>query len=210
MLKNIDEDEKLMRTLFLSGQNRDAWLLTEDGVHEVLMQSRKPIAKEYKKEVKRILKQIRLTGGFVAEDREAEFIELYFPQFSDDTKLIMTLDLHKQNAAFRKQIAEQKPLVDFANQVSNSADLIDMNRMAKLLNDEHINIGRNRLFQWLRDKNILMANNVPYQRYVDNGYFKLKEGVSKTPYGDKAYTTTYVTGKGQIYITEKIRDEYKQ
>lgn len=59
MLNVVDEDEKLTYTLYISGQNRQAWFLTEDGLYEVLMQSRKPIAKDFKKEVKKILKQIR-------------------------------------------------------------------------------------------------------------------------------------------------------
>jgi anti-repressor protein len=59
MLSGIDEDEKLLETIFTSGQNREMWFLTEDGLYEVLMQSRKPIAKTFKKEVKAILKTIR-------------------------------------------------------------------------------------------------------------------------------------------------------
>lgn len=106
-------------------------------------------------------------------------------------------------------IEEQRPLVDFANKVSDSSNLIDMGKMAKLLKDEHINIGRNRLFEWLRRKEILMKNNMPYQRYIDGGYFKVKESVYETPYGSKTQQTTYVTGRGQIYITEKLRKEYK-
>ena len=66
MVKAIDEDEKLIRTLFLSGQNRDVVLLTEDGLYEVLMQSRKQIAKQFKKGVKEILKSIRKDGGYLA------------------------------------------------------------------------------------------------------------------------------------------------
>lgn len=107
------------------------------------------------------------------------------------------------------QIEEQKPLVDFANKVSDSSNLIDMGKMAKLLKDEHINIGRNRLFDWLRRKEILMKNNMPYQRYIDGGYFQVKESVYETPYGTKTQQTTLITGKGQIYITEKLRKEYK-
>lgn len=106
-------------------------------------------------------------------------------------------------------IEEQRPLVDFANKVSDSSNLIDMGKMAKLLKDEHINIGRNRLFEWLRRKEILMKNNMPYQRYIDGGYFKVKESVYETPYGSKTQQTTYVTGRGQIYIIEKLRKEYK-
>ena len=106
-------------------------------------------------------------------------------------------------------IEEQRPLVDFANKVSDSSNLIDMGKMAKLLKDENINIGRNRLFEWLRQKEILMKNNVPYQRYIEGGYFQVKESVYETPYGTKTNVTTFVTGKGQIYITEKLRKEWK-
>ena len=106
-------------------------------------------------------------------------------------------------------IEEQRPLVEFANKVSNSSNLIDMGKMAKLLKDENINIGRNRLFEWLRKKEILMRNNIPYQRYIDGGYFQVKESTFETPYGTKTQQTTFVTGKGQIYITEKLRKEWK-
>lgn len=106
-------------------------------------------------------------------------------------------------------IEEQRPLVEFANKVSNSSNLIDMGKMAKLLKDENINIGRNRLFEWLRKKEILMRNNIPYQRYIDGGYFQVKESTFETPYGTKTQQITFVTGKGQIYITEKLRKEWK-
>ena len=64
MLKTIDNEEKLLRKIFVSGQNRDMWFLTEDGLYEVLMLSTKPIAKEFKKQVKEILKIIRKTGSY--------------------------------------------------------------------------------------------------------------------------------------------------
>ena len=60
MLRKVDEDEKLIQTLFVSGQNREMWFLSEDGLYEVLMQSRKPIAKQFKKKVKTLLKDLRL------------------------------------------------------------------------------------------------------------------------------------------------------
>lgn len=67
MLANVDEDEKTTRKIIPNGSNykTEAWFLTEDGLYEVLMQSRKPKAKEFKKEVKKILKSIRKTGGYV-------------------------------------------------------------------------------------------------------------------------------------------------
>ncbi len=61
MLNNVDEDEKLTYVIHNSGQNREMWFLTEDGLYEVLMQSRKPIAKAFKKEVKKILRSVLTT-----------------------------------------------------------------------------------------------------------------------------------------------------
>ena len=72
MLNTVDEDEKLNGTLFLSGQNRKVWFLTEAGVYEVLMQSRKPIAKQFKKEVKQLLKKLRLEQFIIDENINKE------------------------------------------------------------------------------------------------------------------------------------------
>lgn len=67
MVQCVDEDEKLTRTMFVSGQNREVWLLTENGLYEILMQSRKPIAKEFKKGVKKILHEIRTMGQYAVK-----------------------------------------------------------------------------------------------------------------------------------------------
>lgn len=72
MLKTVDENEKLIRKFFVSGQNREMWFVTEDGLYEVLMQSTKPIAKEWKKKVKEILKEIRKTGAYTRPLTPAE------------------------------------------------------------------------------------------------------------------------------------------
>ncbi|WZU00655.1 hypothetical protein MGH68_14065 [Erysipelothrix sp. D19-032] len=64
MLKNIDDDEKAMNTIHTLGGVQEAWFLTEDGLYEVPMQSRKPIAKQFKKQIKKILKDIRLYGKY--------------------------------------------------------------------------------------------------------------------------------------------------
>ncbi|MDO4575899.1 MAG: phage/plasmid primase, P4 family [Planctomycetia bacterium] len=74
MLETVDEDEKLKETLFTSGQNREMWFLTEDGLYEVLMQSRKPIAKEFKREVKKILRELRRTGRYAVPTFERKSI----------------------------------------------------------------------------------------------------------------------------------------
>lgn len=116
MMRAVDEDEKVKispkQNLGLLTNNNEYWFITENGIYELLMLSRKPIAKQWKKEVKQILKQIRLTGGTVKVDREEEFIENYFPSFSEDVKKMMVLDLHTKNQELKKTIEVQTPKVE--------------------------------------------------------------------------------------------------
>lgn len=72
MLQTVDEDEKVVNNVYTLGGNQETWFLTEDGVYEVLMQSRKPIAKQFKKEVKTVLKSIRKHGYYSVRDDETK------------------------------------------------------------------------------------------------------------------------------------------
>ena len=96
MLKSIDKEEKLMQTIFASGQNREMWFLTEDGLYEVLMQSRKPIAKQFKKEVKKILKQIRKDGYYLTKNADIEKLEKELQIIKERNQL-----LSQENQALR-------------------------------------------------------------------------------------------------------------
>ncbi|MEC2709115.1 BRO family protein [Bacillus thuringiensis] len=68
----VDEEEKVLNNVYTLGGDQESWFITEDGIYELLMLSRKPIAKQWKKEVKKILKNIRLNGGHVQIDREED------------------------------------------------------------------------------------------------------------------------------------------
>ncbi|MBF1333141.1 MAG: Bro-N domain-containing protein, partial [Leptotrichia sp.] len=113
MLVNVDENEKLFGKIFRSGQKRDMTMLTEDGLYEVLMQSTKPNAKPFKKEVKQILKTIRKTGMY-ATDELLDNPDLAIQAF---TKLKEEREKRKELEA---KIEEQKPQVLFANTVKSS------------------------------------------------------------------------------------------
>lgn len=89
----------------------------------------------------------------------------------------------KKRIALENKVEQQKPHVDFANQISDTTDLIDMKTMAKLLKEKNMNIGRNRLFALLRIKKILMRDNQPYQQYIDAWYFKVNKYTYTTPFG---------------------------
>jgi phage antirepressor YoqD-like protein len=103
------------------------------------------------------------------------------------------------------KVEQDAPLVTFAETVTNSTDCIAVGDLAKVVSDQNIKLGRNKLFQWLRDNDYLMEDNKPYQKYIEQGLFSLIEQTFKTPYGDKVGFKTLVTGKGQITIVEKLR-----
>lgn len=190
IVKNSDVRDKDIRKLNNAGEK----FLTESGVYKLVFKSRKPSAERFSDWVTdEVLPSIRKHGAYMTQETLEK--ALTSPDF-----LIQLATKLKEEQEARKQaefkLEEQEPLVAFANKVSDSSNLIDMGKLAKLLNDEHIKIGRNKLFQWLREQKTLMKNNIPYQRYIDSGYFQIKESTFKTPYGEKTAQTTYVTGKG--------------
>lgn len=211
LLKTIDKEEKLLRKIFVSGQNRNMWFLTEEGLYEVLMQSTKPIAKSFKKEVKKILKEIRINGGYIHTDVD------------DDEDTIMaralliankTIEKHKEkiknlqneNEQKQKTIEEQEPKVDYYDKVTNSKKAIGIGEVAKLLKFKNFNgrlIGRNILFEILRDNNILDKYNQPYQKFVNQNYFEIKQTYNS--YTGEPYYTTLVTSKGIDFILRLLR-----
>lgn len=92
--------------------------------------------------------------------------------------------------------------------MSNTDNLINMNSMAKLARAENIPVGRNKLYGWLKGKGVLMANNLPYQRYIDRGYFAVKESVFEVDGMKKTYQQTFVTGKGQLFVISLLKKYY--
>lgn len=112
MLQSLDDDEKIKFTTpahNVSGvlqSNTEYWFLTENGLYEVLMLSRKPKAKEFKKKVKEILKTIRKTGGYINQGQEDLFIDTYMPFLDENYKNLFKLNLQaldQQNKTIRKQ-----------------------------------------------------------------------------------------------------------
>ena len=107
-------------------------------------------------------------------------------------------------------IESQRDKVDFADTVSaNEDDSINMGTMAKLLAKDGIKIGRNRLFEILRTLNILMDDNLPYQRFIDSGYFEVVEYTMWIRNEPKLCRQTLVTGKGQLYVTKKVKEYFE-
>lgn len=145
-------------------------------------------------------------GGYIAGQETLSDDELLEKAILVAQRKIAERD--KIIAQQRERIEEQQPLVDFAVHVSQSKDTIDMDEMAKIAKNENINIGRNRLIKWMKEKKILKDNRTPYQQFINRGYFDVVETKKETMYGTLVFPKTVITGKGQLWIIEKLRTEY--
>ena len=209
MVQCVDEDEKLTRTMFVSGQNREVWMLTENGLYEILMQSRKPIAKEFKKGVKKILHEIRTVGGYLVTKAD-DTPEMIMAR----AVLVAQATIEKQS----KQIAEQSakieadaPKVLFADAVETSDSVCLVGELAKILKQNGIkNMGQNRLYRWLRSHCYLGNKgdnyNLSTQKAMDLGVFKVIKGkrIDKHTGGVVVTRTAKVTTKGLKYFINKF------
>ena len=210
MLRNVDNNEKIKVFINPSDNidrvfqpNTEYWFITEDGLYEVLMQSRKPIAKEFKKEVKKILKSIRKHGGYLTPEKIEEtllnpdiIIKLAKTLKEEQKK---TTKLTQENEKLNKKIMFQEPKVLFAEAVKESTTSISIGELSKILKQNGLDIGQNRLFDLLRKKGYLFKNknsHTPTQKSMNLGLFEIKESEIK----GKINKTLMVTGKGQVYF----------
>ena len=188
--------------------NSMANFVNESGFYEVILQSSSQKVRPFKKWITReVLPSIRKHGGYIASNQE------------DTPELIMaralqvaqaTLERHKlQLEQVNNTIREQSPKVLFADAVATSDRSILVAELAKILNQNGINIGQNRLFIWLRENGYLCSKgdyyNHPTQRAMDLGLFEVKKTAINKPDGTVLTTsTTKVTGKGQVYFVNKF------
>ena len=190
MLERVDEDEKLNGIIVHAGQKREMTFLTEDGLYEVLMQSRKPIAKAFKKEVKQILKQIRMTGGYIPTTQEDDEETILAKAF-----LIAQRTIEKKN----KLIEEMTPRVNWFDKFMSSEGLYTSTQVAKVL---HIPSAK-KLNTILNEEKIIYRQGKSWLPYVstDKSWYKLIVGSSE----NHSYSQLKFTPKG-IYEISKILD----
>ena len=208
LIDHVDSEDKTDGVTIRDsiGRPQNPVFINESGFYSLVFSSRMPKAKSFKRWVTaEVLPTIRKTGGYV--DDPDKFADYYLPFADEATKQMFKIQ-HEYIRQLHSKIDIDKPKVDFADQVADTTNVIDMGEMAKLANDRGIRIGRNRLFSWLRVMGILMMNNIPYQEYMDRGYFKLKESLYYTDGVYKTRQTTYVTGKGQRYIIDRLLRDY--
>ncbi|MGE7954840.1 phage antirepressor [Lysinibacillus xylanilyticus] len=208
MLKSVDADEKVVNNVYTHGGIQETWFLTEDGLYELLMQSRKPVAKQFKKQVKNILKEIRLNGGYIATDENDDEASIMAKALLIANK---TIENNKKRIVEQQLIIDaQKPKVIFADAIQASETTILIGEFAKILKQNGVDVGQKRLFEWLRENGYLIKRkgseyNSPTQKSMELGLFKIKETPIHHNSGEISINrTSKITSKGQAYFIDKF------
>ena len=200
----LDDDEKADVSLTDGSQTRHMTAVTESGLYSLVLGSRKPEAKAFKRWITHdVIPSIRKTGGYVSN--EQQFVNTYLPFADANTKALFGQTLAQLRAA-NEQLEQQKPKVLFADAVSAAHTSILVGELAKLLKQNGVDIGQHRLFQYLRENGYLIKRrgtdyNMPTQYAMERGWFEIKE--TAITHGDghtSVNKTPKVTGKGQQYF----------
>lgn len=203
---HVDEEDKLKYQISTAGQMRDQILINESGLYSLILSSKLPNAKKFKRWVtSEVLPTIRKHGAYMTDEKAFDVVH-------NKTGLA---DLLQQAADQLKQkdieIAEMKPKALFADSVATSHTTILIGELAKILRGNGIDIGANRLFAWMREHGYLINRkgsdwNMPTQKSMDLGLFKIKETTINHSNGSTSISKTpKVTGKGQQYFVNKLR-----
>ena len=205
ILDHVDDEDKDEVPIQDSiGRSQNTPIINESGLYSLVLSSKLPGAKQFKRWItSEVIPSIRKHGGYLTPDKLEEVL------LKPDTLIQLAQNLkaeQEKRMALEVKMEEQKPKVLFAESVEAAKTSILIGELAKLLKQNGINIGQNRLFEWLRNNGYLIRRqgsdyNMPTQRAMEMGLFEIKETtithsdghihVSKTP---------KVTGKGQVYF----------
>lgn len=198
--KHVDNEDRLTRRFDGTGQSRDMTIINESGLYSLVLSSKLPSAKKFKRWVtSEVLPALRKTGQYQVKELSGQ--ELMAKALIEAQSVLAAKD---------KQIEEMKPKALFADAVATSHTSILVGELAKILKQNGIDMGQKRLFAWLREKGYLIKRqgtdyNMPTQKAMDLGLFEIKEGSYVNGSGVNITTKTpKVTGKGQQYFINKF------
>ena len=205
LIDHVDDEDKLNNETLSSLGQRGGWLINESGLYSLILSSKLSNAKKFKRWVtSEILPAIRKTGSYSIQNKPDSYtIE------DPAARARRWAEEYEEKKALEAKIEEQKPLVEYAEHIQASKDVIDMKSMAKLASKNGIKIGRNKLFSFLRDRKILDRENIPYANYMDKEWFEVVESTYTFSNGEEKITkTTLVKPKGQLGIVRQLRNYY--
>ena len=195
--ENVDSEDKTTFVISESGSKYKSktTFINESGLYSLILSSKLPQAKEFKRWVTNdVLPQIRKTGGYIPLN-----------DCEDGADIMARALMIAQRTIEQKDalLEMQKPKVRFAEAVTGSDGSILIGELAKLITQNGYEIGRTRLFDWLRMNGYLFKNSTePIQKWVEKGLFETKVSLIHTHHGEHEVLTTKVTGKGQRYFID--------
>ena len=185
----VDFDRDEVRTLRITEGGPERRIINESGLYSMIMRSRKPEARTFRKWVtSEVLPQIRRTGSYGIQ------------QLSRMEILQLALKAEQELQVANAKLIEQKPLVSLAENCIQANNVLTMQQAGDILG-----MGRTSFFEALRKAKIIQPKpkNIPYREFIDRGYFEVK--VTPKHIGDQVvnFTQTYVTGKGMEWLNSK-------
>lgn len=204
---HVDSEDKGVGEIQTPGGTQTMTVINESGLYSLILSSKLPNAKQFKRWVtSEVLPSIRKHGAYLTEQKVEEVL------LNPDTIIKLATQLKQEREARMQAEAlneANRPKVEFANAVAGSDGTISMADLAKLLKQNGVRTGRDRLYNWMREHGYLMkhgvSRNTPTQRAMEAGWFKVRENVIVSPYGGTIIKkTTLVTGKGQAYFIKKL------
>lgn len=212
--KYLDDDEKALinNPSLTNNPNGNVTIINESGLYSLILRSRKPEAKRFKKWVtSEVLPSIRKHGGYMTPEKVEEVLS------DPDTIIKLATNLKEERAKrieAEQRIEQDRPKVVFAESIETAETTILIGELAKLIQQStQYKIGQNRLFDYLRQNGYLhkggSSRNMPTQRSMDLGLFEIKETAISRSNGTHIAKTTKVTGKGQLYFVKKFCDKMK-
>lgn len=199
---HVQEDDKGVTKRDTLGGKQNLTIINESGLYALIFGSKLESAKRFKRWVTNdVLPAIRKTGGYIAGHET----------LSDAELMAKALEVaHRTLAVREKQIEVMQPKALFADAVSASKTSILVGELAKLLKQNGIEIGQQRLFKWLRENGYLIRKNgsswnLPTQRSMEQGLFEIKEtSITHSDGHISISKTVKVTGKGQVFFVNKF------
>lgn len=200
----LDEDEKGVSKVYTLGGEQQMTVVNEAGMYQLVIRSNLPAAKAFKRWITHeVIPTIRRHGAYATETT----IESIIADPESGIKLLQALKSEQERRKEAEALAEkQKPKVLFADAVAASDNSILVGELAKILRQNGVETGQNRLFRWMRDNGYIMRyTNVPTQYSMERGLMEVKERAINNPDGSVRITQTIkVTGKGQAYFVNKF------
>lgn len=207
-IAKLDDDERGSTTLDTPGGRQTMATVNEAGLYSLIMRSTSPIVKPFKRWVTHeVLPAIRAHGGYLTPAKVEEAL------LDPDTLIKLATQLKKERerrAVLEAQAEADRPKVLFADAVATSKSTCLVGELAKILAQNGVKIGQNRLFQWLRDNGFLISRkssdwNMPKQWAIERGLFEIKETAITHADGHVTVNRTpKVTGAGQQYFVARF------